>query len=105
MFLLPARQSSILQERLRAWVNSRWGLPELPGCSAKKCLCNSREYFDEAAAILDMEVWAALSKCGVNPGESVLVLGPGAAGMVACQVARILGAGRVILAGPDSDRM
>ena len=60
---------------------------------------------DEAAAILDMEVWAALSKCGVNPGESVLVIGPGSAGMVACQVARILGAGRVILAGPDSDRM
>lgn len=60
---------------------------------------------DEVAAILDMEVWAAVSKCGVSPGETVLVFGPGPAGMVACQVARILGAGRVILAGPDGTRM
>lgn len=60
---------------------------------------------DEAGAILDMEVWAAVSKCGVTTGESVLVFGPGPAGMVACQVARILGAGRVILAGPDGLRM
>jgi len=60
---------------------------------------------DEAAAILDMEVWAAMSKCGVTPGESVLVFGPGSAGMIACQVARILGAGRVILAGPYGARM
>lgn len=60
---------------------------------------------DEVAAILDMEVWAAVTKCGVNPGESVLVFGPGPAGMVACQVARILGAGRVILVGPDGPRI
>lgn len=60
---------------------------------------------DEAAAMLDMEVWAAMSKCGVIPGETVLVLGPGPAGMVACQIARVLGAGRVILAGPDGERM
>lgn len=60
---------------------------------------------DEAAAILDMEVWGAISKCGVNPGDSVVVFGPGPAGMVACQVARILGAGRVILVGPDGARI
>lgn len=60
---------------------------------------------DEVAAILDMEVWAAMCKCGVAPGETVLVFGPGPAGMIACQVARILGAGRVILAGPGGARM
>jgi L-iditol 2-dehydrogenase len=60
---------------------------------------------DEAAAILDMEVWAAVSKCGVNPRETVIVFGPGPAGMIACQVARILGAGRVILVGPDGARI
>lgn len=60
---------------------------------------------DEAAAILDMEVWAALSKCGVQQNETVLVLGPGPAGMVACQIAKVLGAGRVILAGPAGWRM
>lgn len=60
---------------------------------------------NEAAAILDMEVWGAVSKCGVNAGDTVVVFGPGPAGMVACQVARILGAGRVILAGPDGARI
>ena len=60
---------------------------------------------NEVAAILDMEVWGAISKCGVNPGDTVVVFGPGPAGMVACQVARILGAGRVILAGPDGERI
>jgi 2-desacetyl-2-hydroxyethyl bacteriochlorophyllide A dehydrogenase len=60
---------------------------------------------DEAAAILDMEVWGAVSKCGVHPGDTVVVFGPGPAGMVACQVARILGAGRVILVGPDGARI
>jgi 2-desacetyl-2-hydroxyethyl bacteriochlorophyllide A dehydrogenase len=60
---------------------------------------------DDAAAILDMEVWGAVSKCGVSPGDTVVVFGPGPAGMVACQVARILGAGRVILVGPDGTRI
>lgn len=60
---------------------------------------------DEMAAILDMEVWAALSKCEIRSGDSVLVLGPGPAGLVACQVARILGAELVILAGPSGGRM
>lgn len=60
---------------------------------------------DEAAAILDMEVWAAVSKCGVGRGEAVLVLGPGPAGLIACQIAKVFGAGRVILAGPNSMRM
>lgn len=60
---------------------------------------------DEASAVLDMEVWAAISKCGVHAGENVLVFGPGPAGLVACQIAKILGAGRVILAGPSGARM
>ena len=60
---------------------------------------------DEVAAVLDMEVWAAISKCGVVRGDTVLVLGPGPAGLVACQVARLLGAGRVILAGPRGSRI
>lgn len=60
---------------------------------------------DEVAAILDMEVWAAISKCEIKAGETVAILGDGPAGMVACQVARILGSGRVILAGPTGARM
>ena len=59
----------------------------------------------EAGAILDMEVWAALDKCGIQPGDTVLVLGHGPAGMVACQIARAMGSGRVILAGRSEARL
>lgn len=59
----------------------------------------------EAGAILDMEVWAALSKCGISAGESVLVLGDGPAGLIACQAAKLMGAVYVALAGPPGHRM
>ncbi len=52
-----------------------------------------------------MEVWAALSKCGVSAGESVLVLGDGPAGLIACQAAKVMGASYVALAGPRGHRM
>jgi L-iditol 2-dehydrogenase len=60
---------------------------------------------DEAGAILDMEVWAALSKCGVSAGESVLVLGDGPAGLIACQAAKLMGAAYVVVSGPPGHRM
>ena len=60
---------------------------------------------DEAGAILDMEMWGAFTKCGIKHGETVVVIGPGPAGMVACQVAKILGAEGVILVGPTGARM
>ena len=60
---------------------------------------------DEAGAILDMEVWAALFKSGLRPGESVLIMGDGPAGLIACQVARAMGAGPIVLAAPAGPRM
>lgn len=60
---------------------------------------------DEEAAILDMEVWGALHKCRVRKGDTVLVVGHGPAGMVACQIARATGAGKVILGGRSAARM
>jgi 2-desacetyl-2-hydroxyethyl bacteriochlorophyllide A dehydrogenase len=51
----------------------------------------------EEAAILDMEVYNAIRKCRVETGDSVLVLGAGPIGLIACQVARILGAGHIVL--------
>lgn len=42
---------------------------------------------------------------GVRPGETAVVIGPGAVGLLAAQVARILGAGRVILTGTREDRL
>lgn len=59
----------------------------------------------EEAAILDMEVYAALRKSGIQRGETVLIEGPGPAGLIACQVARILGAGRVLLSGDSDGRL
>lgn len=59
----------------------------------------------EEAAVLDMEVFNAVRKCGVNAGESVLVLGAGPIGLIACQVAKILGAGQVTLSDVLPDRL
>ena len=41
----------------------------------------------------------------VRPGETVVVTGPGAIGLISAQVAKILGAGRVILTGTREDRL
>ena len=51
----------------------------------------------EEAAMLDMEVYNAVRKCGVNAGDSVLILGAGPIGLIACQVARIFGAASITL--------
>ncbi|MGH9450932.1 MAG: zinc-dependent alcohol dehydrogenase [Terriglobia bacterium] len=59
----------------------------------------------QEAAILDMEVYAALRKPGIRPNDIVLIEGPGPAGLVASQVARILGARRVLLSGDSEFRL
>ncbi|MGH9444830.1 MAG: zinc-dependent alcohol dehydrogenase, partial [Terriglobia bacterium] len=59
----------------------------------------------EEAAILDMEVYRALKKPGIRPRETVLIAGSGPAGLIAVQVARILGAGRVLLSGNAERRL
>jgi L-iditol 2-dehydrogenase len=47
----------------------------------------------------------AVERGGLRAGESVAVLGPGAFGALAVQVARALGAGQVILVGTRRERM
>ncbi len=42
---------------------------------------------------------------GVRPGETVVVTGPGALGLISAQAAKTLGAGRVILTGTREDRL
>jgi 2-desacetyl-2-hydroxyethyl bacteriochlorophyllide A dehydrogenase len=51
----------------------------------------------EEAAVLDMEVWNALKKCGIHKGDRVLILGAGPIGLTACQLVRVLGAERITL--------
>ena len=54
-----------------------------------------------------LAAWLALSwRAELQPGETVLVLGAtGACGGIAVQVARVLGAGRVVAAGRAGDRL
>jgi L-iditol 2-dehydrogenase len=60
---------------------------------------------DEVAAIMDVEVFGAIRKPGIAAGDTVAVLGPGPAGLIALQAARVFGAGRVILAGTREERL
>lgn len=60
----------------------------------------------EAASLsepLAVAVHAVADRCGIEAGDTVVVLGPGAVGLLAAQVARAEGAGRVIVAGTDAD--
>jgi NADPH:quinone reductase-like Zn-dependent oxidoreductase len=60
-----------------------------------------------AGMIAGISSWAALTlRAPLQPGQSVLVLGAtGVAGGLAVQIARALGAGRVIGAGRDPERL
>ncbi|MGI8992111.1 MAG: zinc-dependent alcohol dehydrogenase [Bryobacteraceae bacterium] len=59
----------------------------------------------EEGAILDMEMYAALARCSAADGVSALVVGDGPAGLIACQLLRHMGAGKVILSGQSAARM
>jgi len=52
---------------------------------------------------LAVAVHAVVDRCGVHPGDTVVVLGPGAIGLLAAQVARAAGAARVIVVGTNAD--
>ena len=52
---------------------------------------------------LAVAVHAVEDRCGIAPGDVVVVLGPGAIGLLAAQVARAAGAAQVIVAGTDQD--
>ena len=52
---------------------------------------------------LGIVLWAFERAGGVRGGETVAIVGPGALGLLAVQVARALGAGRIIVAGIPAD--
>jgi NADPH:quinone reductase-like Zn-dependent oxidoreductase len=95
-----------------------FAMPESPfGALAEKCLVRPRllvslpEEMDDvtAAAIANpgMSAWAALvERAQLQPGETVLVNGAtGAAGKLAIQLAKYLGAGRIIAAGRNPEAL
>jgi L-iditol 2-dehydrogenase len=59
----------------------------------------------EEAAVLDVEVWSAIRKCGVRASDRVLVLGAGPIGLIACQMVRILGARHITLSDVLASRL
>lgn len=52
---------------------------------------------------LAVAIHAVDDRCGIKDGDSVVVLGPGAIGLLCAQVARAVGAGHVLVAGTDRD--
>ena len=71
-------------------VNRDWGLPRLSDCAGRNVYRVPDSISFEEAAVLDMEVWNALRKCGVHKGDRVLILGAGPIGLIACQLAACL---------------
>jgi 2-desacetyl-2-hydroxyethyl bacteriochlorophyllide A dehydrogenase len=63
--------------------------------------------FDEATLITTAgtALYGITRIGGVRPGETVVVSGPGPIGLMACQLARTLGAGTVILTGTRPERL
>ena len=87
------------------------GITRDGGCQTYLVLPESNVYpvpdvisFEEAA-VLDMEVWAALSKPGIRSGDCVVVIGAGPAGLVAAQLARVMGSYKVILVARSPGRL
>jgi NADPH:quinone reductase-like Zn-dependent oxidoreductase len=87
------------------------------GSMAERALVPEDALFDVADGIDDataaalgntgLAAWLALAwRSGLQPGETVLVLGAtGAVGSIAVQVAKLLGAGRVVAAARDNERL
>ena len=64
------------------------------------------EVSDRAAAVCEPTAISvsAFERVGVEPGENVVVLGPGPIGLICGMIARAMGAGRVVVVGRSSSR-
>jgi L-iditol 2-dehydrogenase len=64
------------------------------------------EVSDRAAAVCEPTAISisAMERVGVEPGETVVVLGPGPIGLITAMVVRAMGAGRVIVVGRSSSK-
>lgn len=92
-------------------IRKPWGtMAECAAVSRRMCIPLPEELGDaEAAAIANpgMSAWVALQdRAALAAGETVLIMGAtGVAGQLAVQVARLLGARRVIAAGRNIDTL
>lgn len=83
------------------------GLAEFARVPARLCRALPDEIADDEAALIETtEVGVrAVRRAGLALGETVAVVGDGAVGLIACQVARAAGASRVVLLGHRADRL
>ena len=86
----------------------------VPGGMAEYCTVSAKAAhrlpddlsYDEGAFTDNIGVALhAVERTGLRPGETVAVIGPGAFGLLAVQIARAMGAGRVVLVGTRADRL
>ncbi|MFQ5861475.1 MAG: zinc-binding dehydrogenase, partial [Dehalococcoidia bacterium] len=83
------------------------GLAQYCAVLAKAVHRLSKEVDYDAGAFTDNVglVLYAVERGRLRPGERVAVIGPGAMGLIAVQVARAMGAARVVLAGTRQERL
>lgn len=83
------------------------GLAEYVRVPARQCLPLPDAIADDEAALVETtEVGVrALRKAAIHPGAAVAVVGDGAVGLIALQVARAAGAGTVVLLGHHERRL
>ena len=77
------------------------GFSELDACVARNCRPLPDSVSMDAAALVDcyaVDVHAII-RAGVMPGDTVAILGTGAIGLMLGQVARVWGAGRIVMIG------
>ncbi len=83
------------------------GLAQLCAVPARAChLLPSELDFDDGAFTDSIGITlAAVERGRLRPGEGVAIIGPGAFGLLALQVARALGASPIVLIGTRSERL
>ncbi len=98
VYFYPAQHPPTARSRSRPW--RTWGQvqPLADDITDEQALC---------LGVAGTTAWLALTyKAGIQPGESVLVLGAtGSVGQIAVQAAKALGARRVVAAGRDRETL
>ena len=83
-------------------VNTNGGFEEYAVCPADQCFIVAPELDFNAAAMAEPLACAlhGIDRAGIRPGENVLVIGGGTIGLLMVQLARLSGAGCVMLSEP-----
>jgi len=61
-------------------------------------------FIDAAPTEMVATAWHSFEKCGIDPGDFVVINGPGVVGNFACQIAKACGARKVLVTGAEGDK-